>query len=93
MNMDEKKARFEHRLTLEGREALSVTGVEDVVSFDEGEILLYTVEGTLCLRGNELHIQRLSIENGELQIEGVIDSMEYTDNLPRRQGFLSRLFG
>lgn len=93
MNLEDKRGRSDHCLTLEGREALSVTGVEDVVSFDEAEIVLYTVEGMLRLRGASLHINKLSIENGELQIEGIIDSMEYTDSAPGKQGLLARLFG
>jgi len=92
MNQDKKKSSG-HRLALEGRESLFVSGVEDVVSFDEHEILLDTVEGALTLRGEGLHINRLSVETGELQIEGLIDLMEYADHAPRRPGLLSRIFG
>ena len=93
MNLEEKRGRSDHCLTLDGRETLGITGVEDVVSFDEAEIVLYTIEGMLRLRGSGLHINKLSIENGELQIEGIIDSLEYSDSMPGKQSFLSRLFG
>ena len=67
MNED-KKGNAAHRLTMEGREKLTISGVEDVISFDEHEILLDTLEGTLLLRGEGLHINKLSVESGELQI-------------------------
>ena len=81
------------RIELSGRESLTVSGVEDVVSFDEHEILLDTLEGTLLLRGEGMHINKLSVESGELQIEGLIDTLEYSDSAPSRPGLLSRIFG
>ena len=85
-SMDEdKKGNAAHRLT--------ISGVEDVISFDEHEILLDTLEGTLLLRGEGLHINKLSVESGELQIEGLIDTLEYSDSAPSRPGLLSRIFG
>ena len=92
MNED-KKGNAAHRLTMEGREKLTISGVEDVISFDEHEILLDTLEGTLLLRGEGLHINKLSVESGELQIEGLIDTLEYSDSAPSRPGLLSRIFG
>ena len=53
-----------HRLQLEGREKLSVSGVEDVVRFDENCIVTTTSAGTLIITGEELHIGKLSLEGG-----------------------------
>ena len=59
-----------HRLVLSDRHTGSVTGVNDVVSFDENEIVLDTEMGLLTVRGKELHVKRLTLEKGELDLEG-----------------------
>ncbi|HWQ50184.1 MAG TPA: sporulation protein YabP [Terriglobales bacterium] len=82
-----------HNISMEGRGNLAVTGVEDVAAFDENQIALYTSEGMLIISGVQLHINKLSVESGEMAIEGVIDSLEYTEQMKKRAGFLSKLFG
>jgi len=81
-----------HRVLLDGREHLSVTGVEDVESFDESTVVLQTAGGLLILRGSALHIDKLSIEGGELSVTGRLDSLVYEDGSGGREGFFSRLF-
>lgn len=82
-----------HRVVLDERGALSVTGVEEVERFDENEIVMATVRGTLVVRGEELHIEKLSLDGGELKVEGSVDSLIYEDDgREERGGFLSRLF-
>lgn len=83
----------EHRLELVGREHLTVSGVEDVERFDETGIVMSTSAGTLVISGEELHIGKLSLDGGELHVEGRIDSVAYEDEGRGRGGFLSRLFG
>lgn len=95
MQYEEKKLRPEaaaHHLILEGREALSVSGVEDVESFDENTIVMSTVKGTLVVRGEDLHIEKLSLDGGDLKVEGVVDSLAYEEDAGGKGGFLSRLF-
>ena len=82
----------QHQLTLEGRERLSVSGVEDVESFDESAIVMNTCEGTLVVRGEGLHIEKLSLDGGDLKVEGSVDSLTYEDAGGERGGFLARLF-
>ena len=82
-----------HRLQLEGREKLSVSGVEDVVRFDETCIVTTTSAGTLIITGEELHIGKLSLDGGEMQVDGRIDAVTYEDTEVRQGSFLSRLFG
>lgn len=82
-----------HTLILEGRTRLSVTGVVDVQSFDETLVCMETALGTLAVRGSSLHIEKLSLENGELSLDGEIDSMDYEEGSERRGGLLSRIFG
>ena len=79
-----------HRLVLSDRHSGSVTGVNDVVSFDENEIVLDTEMGLLTIRGKELHVKRLTLEKGELDL----DSLNYSSNAALKhsgESFLSRL--
>lgn len=82
-----------HRLELDGREHLTVSGVEDVDRFDESEIVMTTSAGTLIVQGESLHIGKLSLDGGELHVDGRIDSVSYEDFGGGRGGLLSRLFG
>ena len=81
------------RIELSGREHLSVTGVEDVDRFDENEIVMTTAEGALVVTGENLHIGKLSLDGGELHVDGRIDSLLYEDADRPSGGLLSRLFG
>lgn len=86
--------RTPHRITLEDRGTLSVSGVMEVERFDENEIVMATSRGTLVVRGEELHIEKLSLDGGELRVEGNVDSLLYEDDgEPRGVGLLARLFG
>lgn len=85
-----------HKINLNQRREGSINGVKDVKSFDEKAIVLETELGLLTIRGEELHVGRLTIEKGEIEITGRIDSLVYseTGNLGKGGGsFISRLFG
>ena len=83
-----------HRVTLEGRDRLTVSGVEDVDRFDESEIVMTTAEGALVVTGENLHIDKLSLDGGELHVDGRVETLSYEDALALRGGgLLSRLFG
>ena len=82
-----------HRLELDGRESLTVSGVEDVERFDETGIIMSTSAGTLVITGEDLHIGKLSLDGGELHVDGRVDSVSYEDDGAGRGGFFSRLFG
>jgi sporulation protein YabP len=83
----------QHRLELAGREHLTISGVEDVDRFDENGIVMSTTAGTLSITGEDLHIGKLSLDGGELHVDGRIDSVTYEDEGQGRGGFFSRLFG
>jgi sporulation protein YabP len=91
-----KMNRVAHRITTEGREALEVRGVTDVVRFDEQTVMLKTVCGGLTVEGSSLHIHVLSMEEGIVTMDGRIDSMIYEDTEDSdkggRAGILGRLF-
>lgn len=91
--VDEKRtAKLPHSLILENRKSLTVTGVSDVDSFDEQAVVAYTDLGELTIRGKNLHINKLSLETGELTLDGEVSSMTYTDNQSSNSSFLSKLF-
>lgn len=94
MAYEDKKVRPEaaHHIILEDREQLSVSGVEEVESFDENTIIMDTSRGTLIVRGEGLHIEKLSLDGGDLKVEGDIDSLTYEDRSSTKGSFLSRLF-
>ena len=89
MTYEENK--LPHHIMLEGRSSLSVSGVEEVESFDENTIVMVTVRGTLVVRGDGLHIEKLSLDGGDLKVEGLVDSLTYEDEGRERGGFLARL--
>lgn len=66
-----------HSLIMEQRERLSVTGVKEVLSFDEELIAARTEMGVMLVRGNGLHISRLNLERGELGADGMVESISY----------------
>ncbi len=88
-----KRVDMPHNVIIEGRSRMIVSGVEDVESFDETTIVMYTSRGLLTVRGGDLHIDKLSIDGGELSVEGMIDAIQYEDEQPQKGGFFSRLFG
>lgn len=81
----------EHKLSLDNRGKLLVSGVEDVESFDEQAIVLITVRGVLIVRGTGLHLQSLDLQGGSVTVEGVIDSLVY-EQARQSEGLLRRLF-
>ena len=82
-----------HRLELTGREHLTVSGVEDVERFDETGVVMSTAAGMLVVTGEDLHIGKLSLDGGELHVDGRIDSVSYEDGGQERGGLFHRLFG
>ena len=82
-----------HRLELIGREHLVISGVEDVERFDENGIVMATSAGTLVVTGEELHIGELSLDGGELHVDGRVDSVSYEDGGREGGGLFRRLFG
>lgn len=92
--MEEKVVNISHKLILDNRKEASVTGVKDVISFDEKEILLQTADGKLQIRGSGLHVKGLNLEKGEAALVGHVDSLVYlSKESPRKEEPLfTRLF-
>lgn len=85
----------QHRMAIAGRKTCNLTGIIDAVSFDLSEILLETDMGMLMIKGSELKVKRLTLEKGEVDLEGRIDSLTYSDHTTlsaRGESLLGRLF-
>ena len=80
-----------HHVVIEDRKSLTVSGVEDVERFDENTIVLSTSRGAMVEAGENLHIEKLSLDGGDLKVDGDIDSVSYEEENVARGGFLSRL--
>ena len=92
--MEDKKAiKMPHNAILEDRKLLTLSGVTDVDSFDEENVLVFTDMGELLIKGENLHINKIDVDNGDLIVEGNIYSLNYADQLPQKSGgFFSKLF-
>lgn len=89
---DEKKMpKLPHSIIMEDRKKLSVSGVTDIDSFDEQTIIAATDLGELTIRGWNLHITRLNLEQTELLVDGEISSLTYTDTRPQAKGFFAKV--
>ena len=90
---EEKALDNPHKLTLDSRNRLTMTGITEVESFDEEMVVLHTTRGTLVIRGTGLHLQLLSLDGGQVHVDGTVDSLTYEDTARDAGGFLTRLFG
>lgn len=93
--MEERQTQRAHKVILNNRKSGTISGVSDVLSFDIKEILLETDQGMLMIKGNDLHVNRLTLEKGEVDIEGQIDSLTYSDvsgYVNKGESLLGRLF-
>ena len=76
--MDENKLTKTHKIMITNRKSGNFSGVLDVISFDISEVLLETEQGMLNVKGKDLHVNRLNLEKGEVDIEGMIDVLSYS---------------
>ena len=93
--MEAQRSAKSHKLVVNNRKTSMVTGGLDVLSFDLNEILLETEQGMLMVKGTDLHVNRLSVEKGEVDLSGNIDSIAYSSASPagkQAENFLSKLF-
>jgi sporulation protein YabP len=85
----------QHRLAIENREHTEVTGVIHVDSFDDEEVIMETELGLLAVRGENLHIKHLNLEQGEVTIDGYVLEIAYAEEKRSRgrgKNILERLF-
>ncbi len=94
MVQEQPRTQTGQKLVMQNREKVELTGVTEVISFDNREILLETVEGVLQFMGENLHVKRLTLERGEIILEGRIHSLAYHESQKDKTAgsFLGRLF-
>lgn len=90
--MGDDRMALPHKLTLSERKKLTMTGVTEVVSFEEDAVILKTALGTLVIQGRDLQLKTLSLEGGQVDVEGTVSALVYQE--PKHSGgVLRRLFG
>ncbi len=78
--MSDKIIKFKNQnIYLEDRRNLTITGVEQVESFNDNTILLNTVKGGIIIKGEELNINKLNLEDGNVKINGIVNSVNYSN--------------
>lgn len=91
--IEESRVKTTHNIILENRKNLTVSAVKDVDSYDEKAIVMFTELGMLVVKGSDLHINRFNTQSGELVLEGIIDSLTYSEQEKRTaSSFMSKLF-
>ncbi|TWI53220.1 sporulation protein YabP [Halalkalibacter nanhaiisediminis] len=92
--MGRERKNNDHDITLKGRRQLDITGVKQVESFDNEEFLLETVMGFLSVRGQNLHMKNLNVEQGIVSIEGKVFDLVYLEQgqQDKSKGFFGKLF-
>ena len=91
-NNSDYRSELPHSVTLEERRRLTITGVSEVLSFDENQVVMDTALGLLTVEGEQLHVEKLSLDVGELTLEGTVDSLQYSRGGQKKGSFWSRVF-
>lgn len=93
--MEQNNIARTHKLSLDNRKQMNLTGIKDVVSFDLNQVLLESTLGMIHIKGKDLKVTRLSIEKGEINIGGMVDSIVYSDVKAygeKSKSFVKRMF-
>ena len=85
IRMEEKQPAGVHRFSLENRRKAVITGVQDIHSFNENEVLLLSEAGKILLKGEQLHVRNLNLEKGEAEVEGRVDSLLYLTKITHKK--------
>lgn len=94
LNEPAERGHRKHNIHIEGRERATITGVEELESFNDEEIVLITGMGALTVAGEGMHIDKLNLDDGQLIISGYIDALDYEDEaVSSGPGLFSRLMG
>ena len=94
IRMEEKQPAGVHRFSLENLKKAEITGVQEIHSFNENEVLLLSEAGKILLKGEQLHVRKLNLEKGDAEVEGRVDSLSYlTRNAHKKdESILKRMF-
>jgi sporulation protein YabP len=92
---EDRHTSCKHRVIIDERSTATVDGVTEVISFDEESIVCETDMGVLVLKGKNMHVERLNLEQAQLSVQGEIESLEYSDEgilSKNNGGLLGRIF-
>lgn len=92
MTEEKKGIRTAHNLILKERKLLNISGILDVGSFDDNEVVVYTDLGELTIKGENLHINKINLDDGNLELDGEVFLLEYAEDKPTGKSFLSKIF-
>ncbi len=90
-NRNQKNTNKTHSFSLKDRKLLEMKGVLEVVSFNENKVILQTTQGNLFVKGSELNIINLNLDDGSIKVEGYVTSLEYSEKT-QKTGIFNRLF-
>ena len=88
---NKKNTNKTHSFSLKDRKSLEMKGVLEVVSFNENKVILQTTQGNLFVKGSELNIINLNLDDGSIKVEGYVTSLEYSEKT-QKTGIFNRLF-
>jgi len=91
---DRRRSPSRHNITIDKRENVTVTGIVDVISFDEESVIGETELGIIIIKGANLHVKRINLESGELVVAGEIDGVNYENASSgvKAKSIMGRLF-
>ena len=93
MQFDEVQTNIMQNVILENRKKLTLTGIKDVLSFDDEIVIVESELGLLNIKGADLRVNKISVETGDVIVEGTIRTIEYSDkDLSPKQGLMSKIF-
>lgn len=93
MQVNDIKTNIMQNVILENREKVSLTGIKDVLSFDDEIVILESELGILSIKGTDLRVNKISVESGDVIVEGSVRVIEYSDKGPiQKQGLINRIF-
>lgn len=93
--MSEERKSVKHTVIMDDREEIGISGITDVISFDEELIAAQTNMGVIVIKGTNLHINSLNLDKGELEVDGDIVSLCYEDSAAYGKpggSFLGKIF-
>ena len=93
MQTNEMQSNIIQNVILENRKKLTMTGIKDVLSFDDEIVSVESELGLINIKGTDLKVNKISVESGDVIVEGVIRAIEYSDKeFGPKQGLMSRIF-
>lgn len=93
MQIEEKQTNIMQNVILENRKKLTLTGIRDVLSFDDEIVVVESELGLLNIKGSDLRVNKISVETGDVIVDGTIRAIEYSDkDIGPKQGLMSKIF-